>query len=236
MAKKQNRTAQKIIKKVAEQDNKDNGSFFARTYQYIIPFILYMGITPILGWFIEDPTYAGYIIKTIIVLGTLIYFRKKFTELKFNNYPLAIGAGVLIIVIWIGIDGLYPHIGEPGEFNPFLFTGGFAWSVIVFKILGMILIAPLVEELFTRSFLLRYIISEKFEDVPIGKYTLASFIITVAFFGLAHGRWLAGLITAVILNLLLYKTKSIGDCVVAHSVANAVLAGYVLYAQNWFLW
>jgi hypothetical protein len=32
------------------------------------------------------------------------------------------------------------------------------------------------------------------------------------------------------------KTKSLGDCIVAHAVTNAVLAAYVIWLGQWQYW
>ncbi|MEA3515505.1 MAG: CAAX prenyl protease-related protein [Nanoarchaeota archaeon] len=204
--------------------------------KYIIPFIIYISISPLLGIFIEEPMYAAYIIKTILVTAALIYYWKKYKEIKFKFDLHAILAGLLIFIIWVGIDSLYPHLGEPSAFNPFIFEGFQAAVILIIRLFGAIMIAPIIEELFVRSFLIRYIISENFEKVKIGAYTLSSFIITVLFFGFSHNRWLAGIFTGIILNLLLYKKKELSSCIIAHAVANALLAIFVLSTGNWGFW
>jgi len=103
------------------------------------------------------------------------------------------------------------------------------------KLIISILLAPIIEEFFTRFFLLRFIISKKFKKVK-PHFTWPSFIITVLFFGFAHNRWLAGIITGILLNYLYYKRKEIGPCIVAHAVANLGLAIYVIYTGNWMFW
>ena len=107
---------------------------------------------------------------------------------------------------------------------------------IAFKLLGGILVAPLIEELFTRGFLLRFLIDpDKWEKIA-PKFTWFSFIVTVLFFGFSHNRWLAGLIVGIILNLLYIKTKRIENCIIAHAVANAALAAYVILINSWQFW
>ena len=148
----------------------------------------------------------------------------------------AVLLGIVIFVIWISMEGLYPRLGTPTILNPFEFGSQFFLPILIIKLAGMILVAPLIEELFVRSFLMRIFIDADYEKVPIGKYTHLSFIITVLFFGFSHSMWLPGIITAVLLNLLLYKTKSIGSCIQAHAAANISLAIYVLATQNWIFW
>lgn len=207
-----------------------------KSLKYVIPFVIYVSITPLLGLFIEEPMYAGYILKTFLATGAIVYYWKQYKEIRFRMDMTAILVGALIFIVWIGIDSFYPHIGEPSSFNPFVFGGMQAAVIIAIRLFGAIITASIIEELFVRSFLMRFIISENFDKVKIGAYTLSSFIITTLFFGFSHNRWLAGLITGVLLNILLYKRKSISSCIIAHSVANLLLAAFVLYTGSWQFW
>jgi len=81
---------------------------------------------------------------------------------------------------------------------------------------------------------MRYAIDSNWQDVPIGTYTLGSFAIVTLFFGFLHFRWLPGILTAVLLNLLLYRTKNLFSCVAAHATAKLLLLMYVVYTDEWF--
>lgn len=210
-------------------------AFLKNAAKYLIPFVLYLAVTPVLGLFLDEPMYAGYVIKTILVTAVLLYYWKQY-NIRFRLDFLAIGIGIAIFLLWVGIEGFYPHIGEPSAFNPYLFEGFTAVLLIIIRVFGAIVTASIVEELFVRSFLIRYLVKEDFENVRQGTFTWLSFIITVLFFGFSHQRWLAGIITGVLLTLLLYKRKNIGSCIIAHSVANACLAAFVLTTENWFFW
>ena len=197
---------------------------------YIIPFLFYVGIS-YLNYFGFDQFWI-YFLKVLIVGALLYYFRKDY-KLKIKFDPGSIGIGLLIFIIWIGIDSFYPHLGS-SSFNPY--ETSFPIFFIVVKVVGMMLIASIVEELFTRSFLIRVIIEKSWEKVKIGTFTWLSFIVTVLFFGFAHERWLAGIITGIILNLWLYKKKDLFATIIAHSTANLALAVYVLATNSWLLW
>ncbi len=69
--------------------------------------------------------------------------------------------------------------------------------------------------------------------MPNGAYTFGSFVIVTLFFGFSHFRWLPGILTAILLNLLLYRTKNLSSCVVAHVTANLLLIVYVVYTRGW---
>jgi hypothetical protein len=73
--------------------------------------------------------------------------------------------------------------------------------------------------------------------VPVGAFSWKSFGITVAMFGLEHGAlWHVGMITGALYNGLLYRTRSLWACVLAHAVTNLLLAVYVLATGKWGYW
>ncbi len=95
---------------------------------------------------------------------------------------------------------------------------------------------PLLEELFWRSFLLRYATDARFKTVPLGKYSTEAFAIVAVIFGLAHSKWLAAILTACIYALLPRQTRNLLACVVAHGVTNLSLGVYVVAARDWVYW
>ena len=93
-----------------------------------------------------------------------------------------------------------------------------------------------MEELFWRSFLIRWVINPDFEKVALGTFSLGSFAATVILFGLEHHLWLAGIMAGVAYYALLYKTKRLGPCVMAHSTTNLALGIHVLATEEWQWW
>jgi hypothetical protein len=51
-----------------------------------------------------------------------------------------------------------------------------------------------------------------------------------------HNMFLAGILAGAIYNLLLYYTKSLSQCVLAHAVTNLALGFFVLLSQKWYFW
>ena len=101
---------------------------------------------------------------------------------------------------------------------------------------GAALVVPIFEELFWRSFLIRWIIDQDFKKVAIGQFTWISFVATVLLFGLEHNRWLVGLAAGAVYNGLLYQQKNLWPCIIAHAVTNLVLGIYVLQTGQWGFW
>jgi CAAX prenyl protease-like protein len=93
-----------------------------------------------------------------------------------------------------------------------------------------------MEELFWRSFLIRYLISSKFESVPVGAVTPFSFVATVVLFGLEHDLWLAGMVAGAAYTGLLVYTKRLWPCILAHALTNFALGIHVLMTHEWKWW
>ena len=205
--------------------------------KYILPFlILILGI--LLSDFLNP--FLAYSIKVIFGLIAIISFWKSYKEVKVKFDPLAWIFGFVIIAIWISLEFL--NKGNISGYDPTIYSGALFYLMLVMKIIGMVMVAAVIEELFMRSFLIRTLISAKFEKVKIGKFTWFSFILTTAFFGLMHGssivgsRLIVGLISGLMFNLWLYYRKDIFSCIQCHASANLFLALYVLITQNWLLW
>jgi CAAX prenyl protease-like protein len=108
---------------------------------------------------------------------------------------------------------------------------------IVFRILVSVITVPILEELFWRGWLMRWLINPDFEKVPLGAYAPMAFWVVAALFASEHGPfWDVGLITGVIYNWWMVRTRSLWDCILMHAVTNACLAWYVLQYRQWMYW
>ena len=195
-----------------------------KIWYYLIPFLFYIFIQVLFDG-IGFSEYV-YIVKILVVGFFMLLFWKHYQlDFKKTKWELAFLSGLIIILIWIALGFILP---VKSEFNP-------TASDIIIRIFGSILIAPLIEELFTRHFLYRYLINEKFYSIK-PKFEFIPFILTVGFFGFFHSAWIAGMIVGLILNFLYIKTKNIEDCIIAHSVANLLLAIFIILFQQWSFW
>lgn len=187
--------------------------------------------------------YYLYPVKTVAVALLLYGLRKKYTELNFRdllNFPTSLAvtvAGLLVFVLWINMEWTISPSAAPQGFNPQLLPeGAIRNSMLIFRIAGAVLVVPIMEELFWRSFLIRYITDVNFEKVPVGTFTWGSFLLTVALFGAEHNFIYAGMMAGAAYNLILYKTRSLAQCILAHAVTNLVLAIYVVVFGKWQFW
>lgn len=210
----------------------------------ILPFAVYMAFIAIQSVLFPDETPLWlYLIQISFVSALLIFYRQDYLELKnkcvanFGEGLLAVGVGILVYFAWVRMDFPWALQGELGEgYKPFQVGGGLGIFYAAIRLFGASIVVPLMEEIFWRSFILRYIISPDFLSVKLGQFTRLSFLITVVLFGVEHNLWLAGMMAGVAYNLLMYRTRRLWPCVIAHAVTNLMLGAHVLLTGQWYWW
>lgn len=231
-----------------------SGFFKGEVAARVLPFALFMAFIGLeeggrfligKGWLAipEHVLYYMYPVKAVSVAIMLLIFRKKYEEIRLPQlrdlHMLVIGifVGIAVFMLWVRMDWSVGVQGNPTGFNPMVFQDATVRIIMtVTRIAGAVLVVPIMEELFWRSFLLRYIIDNNFLAVPLGSFTWPSFLVSVVLFGMEHHLFLAGMMAAVAYNLLLYYSRSIAHCIVAHALTNLALATYVVYTGKWYFW
>jgi uncharacterized protein len=154
--------------------------------------------------------------------------------------------GVAVFFVWIGPDVLWPGYRQHWVFQNSI-TGRLSTSipaglelspmVLLFRTIRAAILVPVIEELFWRAWLMRWLINPNFEAVPLGAFRASSFLVTAALFASEHGPyWEVGLLTGLIYNGWMVRTRSLGDCIVAHAVTNLILSLYVIGYGKWEYW
>jgi len=209
---------------------------------YATPFALFLLLTAPTKYFADYAPYF-YITKTILVAYLLWHWRHAYSadishRIKPVEYLLSIAAGLVLLILWIASEDILPKIGTPSGFNPYAFQWPVAATVglIAVRLAGAAIVVPVMEELFWRSFIMRYAINPDFRKVPLGTFSLFSFAAVVILFGLEHYRIIQGIIAGIIYTLLVIRQKSLRGCILAHGVTNLGLGIYVLYTEEWLFW
>ncbi len=231
-----------------------NRNYRSTSWIRILPFALFMGFIAIEGgarFLLEKnlpPINEGHLlylypIKAIVVGLTLTLLARHYNEIKLSDLKhwrhtlLSLSSGLIIFVLWINMDGIFTTQGNPNGFDPRVIKDNqLRVAMIIVRLAGAVVIVPIMEEIFWRSFLLRYIINQQFTKVAIGRFTWFSFLATTLLFGLEHHLIVAGMMAGALFNLLLYRTRSIAQCILSHAVANLALGLYVLQTGQWQFW
>lgn len=186
------------------------------------------------------PEYWIYPAQTLICGALLLLFWHEYDFRAPRKTLLAIGIGLLVFALWIAPQQFFGFPPRLTGFDPEVFAAQPAlyWGTVIFRFLRLVVVVPLVEEIFWRGFLLRYLINEKFTEVPIGAFSWLSFGVVTVAFGFTHSPadWIAALITGALYNLVAYRTRSLASCVVAHTVTNLLLGAWIMATRQWGFW
>ncbi len=213
----------------------------ASWWHYVVPFGIFILLTEI-GNLFPELTYWFYTLKTILVGLLLFFWRRFYAELWMKSHPRDIAIGILaglgVLLFWVGMEGYLPQLSESKGISPYLTEGrkSIIFLNIFFRLLGTALVVPVMEELFWRSFLMRYFINKKFYEVPLGTYTHFSFWAVAVLFALEHFRIIPGLLAGVTYGWLICWSKNLRVSIVSHLVTNLGLGIYVLFTHQWKFW
>lgn len=212
----------------------------------ISPFVVYvffMILAELLsrfGWSAHELRLL-YVVKIAAVAGLLWMLRGVYVELRLPRsagvmiWGIAVVAGAAVFVGWISLNAGWMQVGASAGFNPYG-DAGIDWIMVAARLTGAVLVVPLMEELFWRSFLMRWIEKHDFLTVEPTRVGHKAFVISVVFFAFEHNLWLAGLLAGAIYNLLYMRSGTLWAPVLAHAVTNALLGVWVIHTGNWGYW
>jgi hypothetical protein len=212
------------------------------------PFVLFMallalrGAAPADGSWGFDPRWL-YAVQALAVAALLLWWWREYGELSRQLVPstaeavLAVAAGVAVFVLWIALDAPWMTIGEPSAAFVALGADGRADPVLVaLRLFGAAIVVPVMEELFWRSFLMRWIQAPVFEGVDPRAVGLRAVVGSTFVFTLAHTLWLAAVVAGLVYAWLYIRTGKLWVPVIAHAVTNGVLGAWVVATGNWQFW
>jgi CAAX prenyl protease-like protein len=191
------------------------------------------------------PGTAGLAIRLLVTAAVLALFSRRVVELRPRRPVGGLLLGAAVFLVWIAPDLLWPDYRRHWLFEnpitgriPSLRDPADAGALfLVLRTLQAVVLVPVLEELFWRGWLLRWLVNPNFEKVSPGTYTPSSFWITAALFASEHGPyWDVGLAAGAAYNWWMIRTRSLADCIFAHAVTNAVLAAYVIGWGKFAYW
>ena len=148
---------------------------------YIGPFFLFLAFllfTELVGklgafsghWAFTGAKYWVFPVQSVVCLVVLWRWRGLVTLGPWRGMAIATLAGALSLVIWIAPQAWLGAEPRLSGFDPAFFgeNGAPYWMNVLARMLRMVIVVPLVEELFWRGFLLRFFIKDEFQTVPFG--------------------------------------------------------------------
>lgn len=209
-------------------------------------------------WYRRAPEQWIYPLQTLVGIALLAKFWKHYDFKPVSGKILVFGTVMALvgIVFWIAPGHLFRSTGMGEGFPKFL---GFAERVdgfdpsfirdhspflygmaIFMRFVRMVVVVALVEEIFWRGFLMRFLLNPdgNYWKQPFGKFSWLSFGVVTAAFMLAHAPvdWGSAIIYGTLTYWVAVQTKSLFACVWMHGVANLTLGIYTLWTGQWGYW
>jgi len=235
----------------------------------VLPLLLFMALNALPGlfrvenselpWHVRAPEHWVYPLQTVLCAVVLVLFRRHYVFKPWRGLGLALVLGIAGIALWIApallreqwvAQGVTPAawwkwlglVERVKGFDPMIAQHSPLWFGVVlgFRFARMALVVPLVEELFWRGFLMRYLLAEdgRFEKIPFGTHAWKVFWLVTAAVMLIHSPedWPGAFVWGSLVYFLAVRTKSLGACVFMHAVGNLALGLYVMQTQQWGFW
>ncbi len=212
----------------------------------VLPFALYIVLLALEGaladWAPGVDARWLYPLKAGLVALALVVFWRHYAELRtwglsFANLALSVAVGLIVLVLWVKLDAGWMLIGEPGAgYDPRDSAGRIDWMLVAFRIAGAALVVPLMEELFWRSFLQRWVQQADFLALDPARVGVKALLIASALFAVEHLQWFDGLIAGLAYGWLYIRTRTLWAPIIAHAVTNGGLGAYVVATGQWSFW
>lgn len=216
----------------------------ARTMEWVGPFAVF-ALWLLVDKYIPIVNPWRELLRDTVLAAAIVGFSRRVVPRSAPQWLGSIAIGLGVCAIWIAPDALIPgwrshwlfqnaitgHVRNsiaPRELTPLM---------LVLRTARAALLVPVLEELFWRGWLPRWLQSARFERVPLGQYTPLAFWATALLFAAEHGPfWEVGLICGIIYNWWMRRTRSLGDLMLTHAVTNLALSLYVIATGRWAFW
>ena len=222
--------------------------FSRSSYLRVLPFALFMALLALRGMAPTDGRWGFdaqwlYGLNLLLVGGLLGAWWHEYGELARQNLPpvgelaMSVVVGLAVFGLWIHLDAPWMQIGQStASFVPVDAQGRLQWPLIAVRWAGAALLVPVMEELFWRSFLMRWLQSPVFEAVDPRRVGAKAVVLSTFVFMLAHPLWLAAIVAGLAYALLYRQTGKLWTAVLAHAVTNGALGIWVVRTGQWQFW
>ena len=216
----------------------------ASTLAWVGPFAVFMLLLAVTGE-LPLPVLQRELLRMAILVAAIVGFSRHVLPHRAPHWLASTALGVGVFAMWVAPDVLIAgwrdhwlfQNGVTGRIRTSIAPDELTPPVLALRFLRAALVVPIVEELFWRGWLPRWLQDTRFARVPLGTYTSFAFWSTAALFAAEHGPfWEVGLLCGVVYNWWMRRTRSLGDLILAHAVTNACLSAYVIASERWGFW
>lgn len=213
---------------------------------WVAPFAVFM-VWLAVGPSLNIPQPWESVARVAVLLAVLLTVSRNLVfSLRVRHVLPSVLIGLGVFVMWVAPDQLFPAYRSHWLFQNSV-TGTITTSipaneladplVVSLRVFRAAILVPILEELFWRGFLPRWIVNNDWSKVPLGTFNTLAFVGTALLFASEHGPfWEVGLLCGLIYNWWMWKTRSLGDLVLVHAVTNGALAAFVLVTKQYAYW
>jgi uncharacterized protein len=155
---------------------------------------------------------------------------------QLNKLLSSVILGVFVFLFWIQLDIEWLRFGESKGFVPLDSTGKLLWLHAIPRLIGAAILVPVIEELFWRSFFMRWLQNPSFLAIEPERVRFSALFVSSAVFALEHHLWFAGLLAGFAYGWLYIRTGNLWYPIIAHATTNAILGLWVVQTGNWQFW
>lgn len=199
------------------------------TAAYLVPFLLSVALGMVASALGADASFLPLLGRLVLPVLALLAFRRAYSIRRSAGWLAALGLGAVAFAIWVGLPEL-EALREGGARLPYSAT---PW--VPLRILGSVLVTPVVEELAFRGFLLRRLGSTEFDGLDPRRVPLLALALSSVLFGVLHEHWLAATIAGALYGYAYMRRGEILDCILAHAFTNLLLVVLAAASGDWSL-
>jgi exosortase E/protease (VPEID-CTERM system) len=200
----------------------------------LVPFVAVLTASLLGGIFFSGFDYL-YPVKVIAGCLCLTFFWKTYQLSAIHKPIFPIFAGFITALLWILLvptdDDYNSTFSEALADMP----NGLYIVWMSFRLVGFWLMAPIIEELVFRGYLLARLSRAAVVNDNKEPITFIAIVITSIIFGAMHGAFLAGVLAGLVYGFVRYRSKTLVEPIVAHMVTNILVSVWAFYTGNWGL-
>ena len=184
----------------------------------ILPFIVLMAAVMVRSTVSGDPE-ALYPVQFLAMAAMGVIFAGAWARLGWRLDPLALLGGAAVAGVWL-------LLAERG-----LATEDRSTFWMVTRVLGTVLLVPVIEELFFRGYII-----DQFRQKGSAVMLIAGIALSTVLFAALHGNWVGAVFAGLVFAALAVRPGGrLSDAIVAHMLANALVAAAAFASGDWGL-
>ncbi len=212
----------------------------------VAPFALFVTLLALQPWLVRegvaDPRWIA-IARDLAAGALLCWYGREYREiwraapLSPREWLASVAVGGAVFAAWIGLDQGWAVVGgESPGFVPLDAKGAVDPVLAALRLAGLALVVPVMEELFWRSFAMRWLDGRDFLARDPRRASFRALVLTAVLFASEHSLWLAGLVAGVAYGAIYARTGNLKASILSHATTNGILGLWILATGQWRLW